>query len=104
MYEIIRDVEKLVLAGLAERRPGRRRSGQPVTIKDACQQIGRLQESNRQLSLERDKSICREEFLRLRLKWSEIEAAELRGDPVDEENGPLVKSQIKKKRKRRRSR
>jgi hypothetical protein len=54
------------------------------------------------LSLERDKSTCREEFLRLRLKWAEIEVAELRGEPVDEQKGPLRKVQIKKKKKRRR--
>ena len=101
MYEVVRDVEELVVAGLSSRRPGRRRSGQPETIEDAFQQIGHLQEQNRQMSLERDKSICKEEFLRLRLKWSEIEAAELRGEPVDGKTGPVHKAQIKKKRKRR---
>lgn len=104
MYEIVRDVEELVVAALSSRQPGRRPSGQPETIKDAWQQIGQLQEQNRQLSLERDKSICREEFLGLRLKWAGIEAAELRGEPVDEKSGPVHKAQIKKKRKRRRLR
>ncbi|MFH1029138.1 MAG: toprim domain-containing protein [Pseudomonadota bacterium] len=104
MYEVIRDVEDLVVAGLSSRQPGRRPSGQPETIKESWQQIGQLQEHNRQLSLERDTSICKEEFLRLRLKWAEIEAAELRGEPVDEKTGPVHKAQIKKKRKRRRLR
>ena len=104
MYEIVRDVEELVVAGLSSRQPGRRPSGQPETIKDAWQQIGQIQEQNRQLSLERDKSICREEFLRLRLKWAEIETAELRGEPVDEKSGSVHKARIKKKRKRRRLR
>jgi DNA primase len=104
MYEIVRDVEEMVVAGLSSRQPGRRRSGQPETIKAAWQQISQIQEQNRQLSLERDKSICREEFLRLRLKWAEIEAAELRGEPVNEKSGSVHKAQIKKKRKRRRSR
>jgi DNA primase len=102
MYEIVRDVEKLVVAGLSSRQPGRRPSGQPESINDAWHQIGQLREHNKQLSLERDKSTCREEFLRLRLKWSEIEAAELRGEPVDEQIGRLHKAQIKKKRKKRR--
>lgn len=104
MYEVVRDVEELVVAGLSSRQPGRRPSGQPKTIKDAWQQIGQLKEHNRQLSLERDKSICKEEFLRLRLKWAEIEAAELRGEPVDKKSGPVHKAQIKKKKKRRRLR
>ena len=66
---------------------------------DAWQQIEELRDENRNLSLERDESICREEFLKLRLKWSEIEAAELRGEPCDEKIGVLRKKQIKKKRK-----
>ena len=104
LYEVVRDVEELVLGGLSSRQAGRRPAGQPETIKDAWQQIGRLQEQNRELRTERDKSICSEEFLRLRLKWSQIEAAELRGEPIDEKTGPVHKAQIKKKRKRRRSR
>jgi DNA primase len=103
MYEIVRDIDKLIVDGLSSRQPGRRPSGQPETIKDAFDQIGRLQDHNQQLNLERDKSFCREEFLRLRLKWAETEAAELRGEPLDEKNGPVKKAQIKKKRKRRRS-
>ena len=103
MYEIVRDVEDLVVGALSSRQPGRRPSGQPETIKDAWQQIGQLQAHNKQLGLDRDQLICSEEFLRLRLKWAETEAAELRGDPVDEQGGSVHKPQIKKKRKRRRS-
>lgn len=102
MYEVVRDVEELVVAGLSSRAPGRRPSGKPETIKEAWRQIGQLQEQNRQLSLEHDKSICKEEFLGLRLKWAQIEAAELRGKPIDEKTGPVQKAQIKKKRKKRR--
>ena len=104
MYEVVRDVEELVVAGLSSRQPGRRPAGKPETIKDAWHQIGQLQEHNKRLNLEQDKSICKEEFLRLRLKWAEIEAAELRGEPIDEKTGPVHKAQIKKKRKKRRLR
>lgn len=102
MYVIVRDVEELVIAGLSSRRPGRRPMDQPQTVTDAWQQIDDLREQTRNLSLERDEFICREEFLKLRLKWSEIEAAELRGETFDEKTGVLQKKQIKKKRKRRR--
>jgi len=102
MYAIVRDVEDLVISGLSSRRPGRRPMDQPHTLTDAWQQIDDLREQNRNLSLERDETICREEFLKLRLKWSEIEAAELRGEPFDEKTGVLKKKQIKKKRKRQR--
>jgi len=100
MYAIVRDVEEMVISGLSSRRPGRRPMDQPQTMPDAWQQIDDLKEQNRNLSLERDETICREEFLKLRLKWSEIEAAELRGEPFDEKTGVLKKKQIKKKRKR----
>ena len=102
MYAIVRDVEEMVISGLSSRRPGRRPMDQPQTIPDAWQQIDELKEQNRNLSLERDETICREEFLKLSLKWSEIEAAELRGEPFDEKTGVLKKKQIKKKRKRKR--
>ena len=97
MYAVVRDVEQLVMTGLSSRQSGRRPCGQPETISQAWQQIGELQSQNEQLSLERDKAICREEFLRLRLKWAEIEAAKLRGEAVDEKSGPQQKSQIKKR-------
>ena len=102
MYAIVRDVEEMVISGLSSRRPGRRPTDQPQTMPDAWQQIDDLKEQNRNLSLERNETICREEFLKLRLKWSEIEAAELRGEPFDEKTGVLKKKQIKKKRKRKR--
>lgn len=104
MYEVVRDIEEVVLASLSSRQSGRRPAGQPKTIRDAWEQIRELRENVEQLGLERDKSICREEFLRLRLKWTEIEASELRGEPVDEKTGQKRKTQIKKKRKRRRLR
>ena len=73
---------------------------QPQRLPDAWQQIDDLKEQNQNLSLERDESICREEFLKIRLKWSEIEAAELRGESFNEKTGVLKKRQIKKKKKK----
>ena len=102
MYTIVRDVEKTVIAELSSRRPGRRPMDQPQSLTDAWQQIEDLKEQNKNLSVERDESICREEFLKIRLKWSEIENAELRGEPVDGKKGVLKKKQIKKKRKKKR--
>lgn len=102
MYSIVRDVEKTVIAELSSRRPGRRPMNQPQSLIDAWQQIEDLKEQNKKLSVERDESICREEFLKIRLKWSEIENAELRGEPVDEKTGALKKKQIKKKKKKKR--
>ena len=52
---------------------------------------------------ERERLCCRTELMAVRLKWAEIEAAELRGEKVNEETGPEKKHQVKKKRNRRRS-
>ena len=104
LYEVVKDIEESVLSVLSSRHPGRPPADQPATVSEAWNQIKGLQERNRQISMERDKSICREEFLRLRLKWSEIEAAELRSEKLDERGGPKRKAQIKKKKKKKRSR
>ena len=102
MYQIIRDCKQLLLSGLSDRGPGRKPSGQPDTIQEAWQQIKRLQEDNEGLTAERDRLHCRETLMGIRLKWAEIESAGLRNEPVDENTGPKRKSQVKKKRKKRR--
>ena len=100
LYEVVKDIEESVLSVLSSRHPGRPPADQPATVSEAWNQIKGLQERNRQISMERDKSICREEFLRLRLKWSEIKAAELRSEKLDERGGPKRKAQIKKRKRR----
>ncbi len=104
MYEVVRGCEELLLTGLAERRPGRRRAGQPDTMQEAQDRIERLEKEKKQLNIERDKLYCRGELMQVRLKWAEIEAAELRGEPVDAANGTVKKYHIKKKKKKRRFR
>ena len=50
---------------------------------------------------QRELLYCRSEFLNLRLKWAEREVAELRGEPVDDTNGPAKKKHAKKKKSKR---
>lgn len=104
MYQIIKDCKQLLLSSLSDRGPGRKPADQPDSMKDALQQIQRLQEKNKQLVIERDTLHCREELLGIRLKWAEIEAAKARNEPVDEKTGPKRKNQIKKKKKKKRLR
>ncbi len=63
MYEVVRGCEELLLTGLAERRPGRRRAGQPDTMQEAQERIERLEKEKKQLSIERDKLYCRGELM-----------------------------------------
>jgi DNA primase len=104
MYEIARECEKILLDTFSGRRPGRKPAGKPPTLEQAWQRIEELEEKYEKEATEREELYCRGEFLQLRLKWAEIEAAELRGEAVDDRTGPKKKKQIKKKKKRKRSR
>lgn len=102
LYEIVRECEQLVVEGLSRRRLGRPAKGKPTTFEEALTRIDQLEEDFERKVTEHEEQYCRSEFLALRLKWAEIEAAELRGEPVDEEQGRQKQPQIKKKRRRRR--
>jgi hypothetical protein len=99
MYEIVRECERSVLEALEDRKPGRRPSGKPATLDEAWERIKELENKYEREATEKELLYCRSEFLKLRLEWSETEAAELRGEVVDESKGPVKKRQIKKKKK-----
>lgn len=101
LYEVVRECEKTVLDTFSGRKPGRKPNGKPATLEEAWERIEQLEEQYEQEATQRELLYCRSEFLKLRLKWAEIEAAELRGEPVDENKGPAKKKQIKKKKNRR---
>jgi DNA primase len=101
MYEVVRECEKTLLDTFSGRKPGRKPQGKPATLEEAWERIEQLEEQYEQEATQRELLHCRSEFLNLRLKWAETEAAELRGEPVDENKGPAKKKQIKKKKKRR---
>lgn len=116
MYEIVNECEGFILAGFSQRRRGRKAAGEPATITEARERLESLEQENRRLDEERERYYVRNEFMKIRLKWAEREAAELRGD-VDVESQsktqpnaysqtfPVSKNRKKhlKKKKRRRS-
>jgi hypothetical protein len=102
MYEIARECEKAALESLSGRRAGRKPQGKPSTLEEAQKRIEELEAAYEKVAREKELLYCRSEFLKLDLKWATIEAAEARGEAVDESKGPLKKKHIKKKRKRRR--
>ncbi len=102
LYQLVKEMEESLSELLSLRQAGRPAADQPATIQEASQQLRELQEQVRQMARERDLGICREEFLGLRLKWAEIEVAELRGEEPDDKGVPLRKPQVKKKKKKRR--
>jgi len=114
MYEIVNECEEFILAGFSQRRRGRKSPGEPATITEARERLESLEQENRRLDQERERYYVRNEFMKIRLKWAEREAAELRGEVevdsqsqtnADTQPSPVSKNRKKhlKKKKRRRS-
>jgi DNA primase len=102
LYEIVRDCEAALVGALASRKLGRPPKGKPATLAEALERIEQLEEQYEQEATRREELYCRSELLALRLKWAEIDAAEARGEKVEEAKGPEKEAQIKKKKNRRR--
>ncbi len=106
MYEIVNECENLIMSGFAQRRPGRKPTGQPETLVDAAERLKALEQEVHRLGEESERYYARSEFMKLRLKWAEREAAELRGEEVSSEidDSPAIsknrKRHLKKKRKK----
>jgi len=98
LYEIVRDLEATLVESLSERKVGRPPKGMPTTLAEAHEQIRELQRQYEQEATKREELYCRSELMAIRLKWAEIEAAEGRGEKVDEESGVKKKPHVKKKR------
>ena len=99
MYQVVKECEELILNGFSERRPGRKPEGAPATLDEAMKRISVLEEEKRHEAKEKERFHARSEFMKVRLKWAEIEAEELQG-----EKKKSSKKQIKKKKKKRPSR
>lgn len=100
MYEIVRECEELILSGFSQRRPGRKPAGQPDTLVEARERLEALEAENRRLDEERERHMVRNEFMKIRLKWAEREAAELRGEvdsPSGNQSSPSPASKNRKK-------
>lgn len=97
MYEIVKECEENILSGFLERRPGRKPKGAPSNLDEAMKRISALEDEKIHEAKEKERYFARSEFLKIRLKYSELEASELRGEKDDGK-----KKQIKKKKKKRR--
>jgi len=103
LYEIVRDCKETLLGALGTRKPGRRPKGMPASLEEAVERIKELEGQYEEEATRREELYCQREFLALRLKWAEIEAAEARGEKVEKGQAPKKKRQMKKKRRKRRS-
>jgi len=101
MYEVVKECEELILSGFSQRRRGRKPSNEPETMDDARKRIENLQQENRRLDEERERHYVRNEFMKVRLKWSEREAEELR-DEMESQSSTDSKNRKKHLKKKRR--
>jgi hypothetical protein len=100
LYEIIRDCEEAFVEALSGRKVGRPPKGKPATLEEALERIKDLELQYEREATKREELYCRSELLAIRLKWAEIEAAEARGETVDESEPEHKKPHAKKKRSR----
>jgi len=98
MYEVVKECEELILLGFSQRRRGSKPSNEPATMADACERIQSLQQETRRLDEERERYYVRSEFMKVRLKWAEHEADELRTE-VDSLTGNQTSSESKNRKK-----
>ncbi len=106
MYEVVEEARAMVVGGFENRRRGRKPGGRHGvrTLEDALERIAVLEAEKDGETADKERYYARSEFLKIRLKWSEIENAELRGE-VPAERGDeekTAKRQAKKKRRKRR--
>jgi predicted nuclease with TOPRIM domain len=106
MYEVVKECEEYILSGFSGRRAGRKPSGRPETLDEARRRLKEVEEENRRLDEERERYWVRNEFMKVRLKWAEREANELRNEvesqpahcsPPESKNR---KKHLKKKRRK----
>lgn len=101
MYELVKECDELILSGFSHRRQGRKPRNEPGTLAEAHERLKELEAENRRLDEERERHYVRNEFMKVRLKWSEHELAELRGEG-GLESGGLSKNRKKHLKKKRR--
>jgi DNA primase len=80
MYDIVKECEEFILSGFSQRRRGRKPVGGVETLDEASERLKNLEAENRRLDEERERHWVRNEFMKVRLKWAEREAEELRNE------------------------
>lgn len=101
MYEIIKECEDNIIKGFSHRRAGRKPQHAPATLEEAMEKIKVLEEEKERAEGEKEKYYARSEFMKLRLKWAQIEADELRGERREDLEQSGKRRQIKKNKSRR---
>jgi hypothetical protein len=97
LYKIVKECEQIILSNFNDKRLGRKSANDVENKSEARSLIEQLKTENRQLAREKEYYYAKSEFSQLRLKWSEHEVAQLKG-----EKETSKKNHIKKKRNKKR--
>lgn len=100
LYKIVKECEQSILHNFGEKRPGRKSAFDVASKSEARSKIEQLETEKQQLAKEKEFYYAKSEFLNLRLKCSESEVSELKGEAGD--GGHRKKVPIKKKRNKKR--
>jgi transposase-like protein len=98
LYELVKECEELILSGFSGRRCGRKPVGQAETLEEARERVKELEAENRRIDEERERYWVRNEFMKVRLKWAELESEEL-GDEVESVPGSRSSTKSKNRQK-----
>jgi transposase len=100
MYEVVQQCKKSI-DDAPRRPPGPRpkKGNKPTTLEEALERIEQLEAARLDAEKEKELYYAKSEFLKVRIKFCELDNAELRGEvvPDDADEAP-VQRQIKKKR------
>jgi len=96
LYKIVKECEQIILSNFNDKLPGRKSANDVANKSAATSLIEQLKTENRQLARDKEYYYAKSEFSNLRLKWSEREVSELKGEKDEK------KAHIKKKRNKKR--
>jgi len=97
LYKIVKECEQTIVNNFNDKRPGRKSAYDVANRAEARSLLEQLETEQQQLARDKEYYHAQSEFLKIRLKFSDQEVAELRGDKEASK-----KTHLKKKKKRKR--
>jgi DNA primase len=97
LYKIVKECEATIVDNFNDKRPGRKSAYDVTNRAEARSMIAQLETEKQQLARDKEYYYAQSEFLKLRLKFSDQEIAELRGDKQASKKTHLKKKKNKKR-------
>jgi hypothetical protein len=95
LYKIVKECEQVILSNFTDKRVGRKSANDVANKSAATSLIEQLKTENRQLARDKEYYYAKSEFSQLRLKWSEREVAQLKGEKETSKKNILKKRETR---------